>query len=518
MLLATLVGCGCTVLGAQTLPSQRVADAAMKRWPAGACASQMAGPGVSQLLLQGIDAVWLNSADKQYFEYMRTQVDGCSGSEDMALGRELLRLYAVTQDKWYLERAETVFAALQKVDSQIAEADSAEPFKAEYALLSHRAELLPEITRELLDRERQMHARKGDAGAYMMTLVDALACYPDADAGKQQLIAALGREAATAGSSQDSTATSLRVYALARGVREGYLPQRYLTVAQRAYRGVMDRRRDGRDATGAFLLASTEMENVQNAKLGHGDVVMVDGWFNNEKHLDAFGRQVYFHFKWDYQGNPGYSMLGHIFRNFGAATQTLLTEPTAAALRGAQVYVIASPDTASRVPAPNYANAEDAKQVAEWVKAGGVLMIMENDSGMADLKHFNVISEQFGIHFNDVLRNHVIGNDIEKGTLVVRGGEGFFHQPHTLYMKDTCTITVSAAATTLMTDHGDVMMATAKYGKGTVFAVVDPWLYNEYTNGLKLPGEYDNYAGGVELVRWILQQVPRGPLVKDRTR
>jgi len=61
-------------------------------------------------------------------------------------------------------------------------------------------------------------------------------------------------------------------------------------------------------------------------------------------------------------------------------------------------------------------------------------------------------------------------------------------------------------------------MATAKYGKGTVFAVVDPWLYNEYTNGLKLPGEYDNYAGGVELVRWILQQVPRGPLVKDRTR
>ena len=52
-------------------------------------------------------------------------------------------------------------------------------------------------------------------------------------------------------------------------------------------------------------------------------------------------------------------------------------------------------------------------------------------------------------------------------------------------------------------------MAVAKYGKGTVFAVVDPWLYNEYTDGRKLPAEYDNYAAGKELVRWVLAQIPR---------
>ena len=50
-------------------------------------------------------------------------------------------------------------------------------------------------------------------------------------------------------------------------------------------------------------------------------------------------------------------------------------------------------------------------------------------------------------------------------------------------------------------------MATAKYGKGTIFATVDPWLYNEYTDGRKLPAGYDNYTGGKELVRWILAQV-----------
>ena len=46
-------------------------------------------------------------------------------------------------------------------------------------------------------------------------------------------------------------------------------------------------------------------------------------------------------------------------------------------------------------------------------------------------------------------------------------------------------------------------MAVLKYGKETVFATVDPWLYNEYTDGRKLPAAYDNYAGSRELVRWI---------------
>jgi len=29
-----------------------------------------------------------------------------------------------------------------------------------------------------------------------------------------------------------------------------------------------------------------------------------------------------------------------------------------------------------------------------------------------------------------------------------------------------------------------------------VFAVTDPWLYNEYTDGRKLPADYDNFAAG----------------------
>jgi unsaturated rhamnogalacturonyl hydrolase len=260
---------------------------------------------------------------------------------------------------------------------------------------------------------------------------------------------------------------------------------------------------------GAFLLASAEMENAQNAKIGRGDTVMVDGWFNSQQRTDAFGQKLYFHYKWDTEDDAGYSLFGHIFRNFGAETKEHDAEPTLANLHGARIFVIASPDNVDKNPQPHFANAEDASQIAAWVKAGGVLMIFENDTSFADLEHFNVVSDKFGIHFNSVLRKHVEGRQWEMGKIAVDAGGAVFHQPHTLYMKDVCTISVSGPAKALLSEGDDVFMATAKYGKGTVYAVVDPWLYNEYTDGRKLPALYDNYAAGKELVRWILNQVPR---------
>jgi unsaturated rhamnogalacturonyl hydrolase len=49
----------------------------------------------------------------------------------------------------------------------------------------------------------------------------------------------------------------------------------------------------------------------------------------------------------------------------------------------------------------------------------------------------------------------------------------------------------------------------AKYGKGTVFAVGDPWIYNEYLDGRKLPAEYENFTAANELVQWLLNQVKK---------
>ena len=52
-------------------------------------------------------------------------------------------------------------------------------------------------------------------------------------------------------------------------------------------------------------------------------------------------------------------------------------------------------------------------------------------------------------------------------------------------------------------------MAVAKYGKGTVFVIGDPWLYNEYTDGRKLPVDFDNYEAANDLVKWLLTQAKK---------
>ena len=610
--------------------SQRAAKAAMARWPDG----HIDGPDLKPsfkyelgTLLQGIDDVYLNTADARYFNYMKSAVDELVTADgaiptykpeenqldSILMGRQLLRLYAVTQNKRYLTAATLLYDQLQKQPRTpsggfwhkqrypnqmwLDGLYMAEPFYAEYASISHQPEKFADITHQfVLVAEHMRDAKTGllyhgwdeskeqrwadkktglspeiwgrAMGWYMMALVDALDYYPADDAGRKQLLAILDKEAealvrvqdaktglwyqvldkgGAKGNYPESSASCMFVYALAKGVRRGYLPEHYLASAERGYKGILAKfiqtepggdvsvtgtvkvgglggepYRDGTYAyylsekvvandpkgVGPFIMAASEMGNAQNAKLGRGETVLMDGWFNSQKRTDAFGKDVYFHYKWDTQDMPGYSLVGRIFRNFGVDTKELDAEPTAGNLSKAQVYMIVSPDNPDKNPHPNFATAEDADQIAKWVKAGGVLAIMENDTTFADLDHFNVIAEKFGMHFNSVLRKHVIGTNWEQGKIVFDGSGPIFHHPRTIYVKDVCTISLKAPAVSVLREGADTFMATAKYGKGTVYAFVDPWLYNEYTDGRKLPAEYENYAGGVELVRWLLQQVP----------
>jgi len=78
--------------------------------------------------------------------------------------------------------------------------------------------------------------------------------------------------------------------------------------------------------------------------------------------LDAFGQQVYFITN-GFPRRGGYSLLGHI-SELWRGDETALRGATYANLRGAEVYIIASPDNADKNPHPHYANAEDAAQIA----------------------------------------------------------------------------------------------------------------------------------------------------------
>src|SRR5205809_531754 len=75
-----------------------------------------------------------------------------------------------------------------------------------------------------------------------------------------------------------------------------------------------------------------------------------------------------------------------------------------------------------------------------------------------------------------------------------------------IYIKELSSLQVNKPATVALKNGDDNVVAVAHYGKGTVFAVGDPWLYNEYTDGRKLPMEYENYQAAVDLVNWLIKQ------------
>ena len=610
--------------------SQRMADSTIQRWPKGKFLSDDQ-PWVWNyelgVLLQGMDAAWYHSANGADYTYIKDSIDpfiNGDGSistykpennalDDLVLGREVLLLYAVTQDAKYYKAATLL---RQQLNTHPRTSDGgfwhkqrypnqmwldglymAEPFYAAYAATFHQPQDFVDITKQFVlmeqhsrdpqtgllyhgwdETKQQVWANKTTGmspnfwargmGWYMMALVDTLPYYGENDPGRQQLLGILQRLSAAIVKYQDkdsglwyevvdkpgakdnyfeSSAACMFTYALAKAVRLGYLPETYASNASRAYQGILkhfvkvesdgevtlagtvkaiglgtDTIHDGSysyyvsqevisndpKGVGAFLMASTEMEASQTATLGRGKTILLDAWFNSQTRKDASGQTVSYHYKWNDYSNSGYSLFGHLLREYGLKTDTLYEAPTLQNLSKAQIYLIVSPDNPNWNKNPHYMDADSANRIADWVKQGGMLVIMENDPSHADIEHLNVLAEHFGMHFNSVLRNAVEGDHYEMGRIDVNGNGPIFHSPHILFMKEICTITLKEVATAIWSNKGDVMMAEASYGKGKVVGFVDPWLYNEYTDGRKLPPPYDNLAGGKEYVRWLLEQLP----------
>ncbi len=184
--------------------------------------------------------------------------------------------------------------------------------------------------------------------------------------------------------------------------------------------------------------------------------------------------------------------------------------PAAANLAGSDVYIIVDPDNVKDNPTPNYVEAAHVKAIADWVKQGGVLLLMANDSANCDLMHFNRLAQAFGITFSERGRNFVKGNEYETGAIHITKENEVFKQTKKIYLKEISILEVKEPAKALVTEDGDIILATAKYGKGTVFAVGDPWIYNEYLDGRKIDQSvYRNFSAATELVKWLLQQASR---------
>lgn len=211
-----------------------------------------------------------------------------------------------------------------------------------------------------------------------------------------------------------------------------------------------------------------------------------------------------YHYLWQDTANSGFSILGKIVTGLGAQIDTLCRRPDLKNLREADVYVIVDTDTPKESEHPMAIDSAAARDVASWVHDGGVLVLMGNDKGNADLQGLSLLSAHFGIRFNEDSRNRVVGKDFQTGTFQQFPDHPLFRGVRKVYLKEISTLAVKSPARPLFTERTDIIMASARYGKGLVFAVGDPWLYNEYIDARKLPDEYDNARAAKHLFRWLL--------------
>jgi unsaturated rhamnogalacturonyl hydrolase len=260
---------------------------------------------------------------------------------------------------------------------------------------------------------------------------------------------------------------------------------------------------------GAFILCATELETLLGDRPGQGKRVLLDRYFNNERKKDPLGHEVRWHYTWNDRTNGGYAMLGEIFRRHGAMIDNLDVAPTDAGLKGASVYIIVDADTEKESPKPNYIDAASVDAIERWVKTGGVLVMLGNDSGNAEFDRFNMLANRFGIGFIKDSRNRVQGDRFEQGIVMVPDGHEIFEKKRTLYIKEYSPLSVKTPARSVLDHEGFHVMAVAKVGKGTVYALGDPWIYNEYVDGRKLPSNFENYAAADSWVRWLLQNAEK---------
>lgn len=342
----------------------------------------------------------------------------------------------------------------------------------------------------------------------------------------------------------EASCANMFVYAFAKGARKGYLPQKYLIAAQKAYKGIMKEfvvkdsegnlhlektvsvgglggtpyrdgsyayylseplKRDDLKGVGPFILASLEIEIAEDLSIGRGKKVVLDYYFNHEYRKTKEGKPERFHYTWEDRKDSGFWLWGQQWQQLGASIDSLGASPTQQNLKGASVYIIVDPDSYKETSKPNYMTAKAADEIEAWVKNGGHLILLANDTTNCEIPQFNILAKRFGIEFVAPNLNFVQGKNWDQGTVLIPKGNEVFDPIKKVYIKEITTLKLSGSAKSLVNHQGHSVMAIANVGKGKVYALGDPWLYNEYTNNRRTPLEYENFLAAKKLAMYMLK-------------
>ncbi|MFA6542435.1 MAG: GDSL-type esterase/lipase family protein [Bacteroidota bacterium] len=238
---------------------------------------------------------------------------------------------------------------------------------------------------------------------------------------------------------------------------------------------------------------------------GNGVVVGLDEYFNNERKKIDDTLSIPHHYTWDDTTDGGFSEFAKMLDWSGADIDTVQTAPTKEALDRFSVYIIVDPDSPKENDSPNYIDRRDGDVIEQWVRNGGTLVLLANDTLNCEFDHLNTLSERFGIHFNGDSKHYFRNTaaDYQLGWSAHLPKHPLFDGVRGLFIKQVSSMALKSPAVPLLTEEGSCLMATAQAGKGFVIAVGDPWIYNEYMHAARVPDGYQNYDAAKQFSRWL---------------
>jgi unsaturated rhamnogalacturonyl hydrolase len=217
------------------------------------------------------------------------------------------------------------------------------------------------------------------------------------------------------------------------------------------------------------LTTTLVMLGLATAPLRAQTVVALDGYHNNERPMPE-------HYQWEGTTPGSFSKLANGFREHDVEVRTLRAPIDAASLQGINLLIIVDPDTPAETPEPKYIEDAEIEALGKWVNDGGRLVLLGNDKGHAEFTHFNRLASRFGIRFLEETYPKTSG----KAILVASGKHAIFEGGLQAYLVEVAPLKLVAPAEPMLTHEGTDVMALAHVGRGMVFALGDPWLYDEY--------------------------------------